>query len=137
MCQSDYDVWVGPRLKDHWYTSKSWWVGDGIAGGAIALDAFSTTSKVLPGYPYVLEGNKALGHHPSRGKLIEVASAEFSALTIIHALAWHFSHQDPSRTWRFIGAWSVPAEVAAAHIPAAIHNFNLPSYQCPKGLTCQ
>jgi hypothetical protein len=137
MCQADYDAWVEPRLKDHWYTSKSWWAGTGIILLTNALDAFSTTSRVTPYYPYNIESNKLLGPHPSNGRVAAITGLESGFLVSLHGAAWHYSHQDPSEPWRIVGAWSVPSVVASAHISAAVHNFHVPVVHCPKGLTCK
>lgn len=132
MCQEDYVEWVVPRLHDHWYTSKSFYGGVGIIGGVILFDALSTSTH----YPYI-ETNKFLGPHPSDRKFAAVAGIEFGALTSLHAAAWHFSHQDPSKVWRTIGTVAIPFEAAAAHVPAGFSNLQLPKYQCPKTLVCR
>jgi hypothetical protein len=122
MCQADYDVWVEPRLKDHWYRDKYFYIGLAVIGASIAADAHSTVRGVDMG---LIEGNPILGQHPSHGRVAGFALLDFGAQTTFHALAWHESHQDPSKAWRTIGRLGEPVGIFAVNGRQAIKNYRL------------
>lgn len=130
MCQEDYDKWVTPRLHDHWYKDKYFWIGVAVIGGSIAADAHSTSRFVDRGYA---EGNPFLGPHPSHGRIAGFALLDFGAQTTFHALAWHESHQDPSKAWRMIGRFGEPVAAFAISGRQAITNYRLDFSAKPAG----
>ena len=121
MCQEDYDKWVTPRLHDHWYKDKYFWLGAAAIGGSIVLDAHSTASSRRG----LAERNPLLGAHPSNGRIVGVASADFAIHFGLNVLAWKQSHNDPSQAWRQIGRWGVPASAIAIEGRQGALNYRL------------
>jgi hypothetical protein len=121
MCQADYDAWVAPRLDDHFYKEKAWWTGLGVIGLSVFLDAHSTSRRPR-GWS---EGNPFLGSNPSAGRIAGFATLDFSAQALLHVFAWKQSHFDPSKPWRGIGQWGVPAGAFATNGQRGIRNYYL------------
>ena len=121
MCQEDFDKWVEPRLKDHFYKDKTFWAGLGVIGVSLFLDGDSSARRP-PGF---IEGNPILGQHPSTGKMVGFFTLDFGVQTALHIFAWKQSHFDPSKSWRIFGQWGVPAGVAAINARQGILNYRL------------
>lgn len=128
MCQEDYDKWVTPRLHDHWYKDKYFWLGGLAIGGSIALDSLSTSTRPKG----IIERNPILGSNPSNGKIAGVASTDFAIHFGLHVLAWKQSHNDPSMAWRQFGRWGVPA-TTAIEFRQGVLNYRLRSTVKPAG----
>ncbi len=118
--QADYDVWVQPRLHQHWYKSKTLWVGVAVIGGTLAADAHSTSVGQGRG---LVEGNSILGQHPSNGKIAGISLLDFGIQFGLHVAAHQVEHLDPSWQWRTAGDWAIPAEVLSINGRNAIHNY--------------
>lgn len=108
----------------HWYSDKKWWAGEAVIGAAVFLDMHSTARAM--GNPANVETNFILGPHPSDGRIALVGLGAFSYWTTFHALDWHFGHDD-TKPWRILGYTAIPAAALAVHLPAAIHNYELPA----------
>jgi hypothetical protein len=107
----------------HWWKDKRWWVGVGIIGGAVAADVYSTCQRIGV---HGVEAGIAFAGNRSCGTTMAVGSGAFGFETALHAVEWHFGHDDPNRVIRSLTPWIVPAAVAPIHIHAAIHNLDLP-----------
>ena len=133
MCQHDYDKWVQPRLKDHWYKDKYFWLGVGVIGASIAADGY-TTSKFSNG---LYESNPIartfIGRYPTPRAIAITNSIGFAAIFGLHIVAWKHSHNDPSMAWRQFGRWAGPAIVAGINGRSALHNNWLENGGWPKG----
>jgi len=121
MCANDYNLWVQPRLWDHWYKDKYFWMGTAVIAGAVVADAHSTATRPRG----AVESNPLLGFHPTTGKIVGVSAANFGINFALHAAAWHESHQDPSQAWRQIGRWGVPVASALTTGRQAALNYEL------------
>lgn len=104
----------------HFYTDWKWWVGTAINGTMVALDMHSTTVMLSRGGT---ESNMILGPHPSNGEVAGLGVGAFAYWTVIHAVDWHFGHDDPNKAWRVIGYIAMPIATTAIHGSAAIENY--------------
>jgi len=125
----------GPR---HFYADWRWWLGEGVIGLSNALDAHSTCNGF--GYGAIESGDPLIRGTRSSGDVAKVATLSFGIQTTLHALIWHCSessfhplhcygmNQDVSKhktIWQAFELSTMPAIAAGAHIPAAIHNYEL------------
>jgi len=107
----------------HWYTDKWFWVGEGVGVAARTLDCTSTQQRLSQGYA---EGNLLVGPHPGRGAVIGLCVGSEAALTGLHIVSWKYSHNEPSKLWRNVGRWEVPAIQGGVFGSAAARNYSLP-----------
>lgn len=120
MCDEDYERWVEPRRHDHWYKDKTFWAGIAIIGASQALDAHSTARGFGHGVP---EANPILGPHPSNTKIAVYTFSYFTVQSAFHVVNWKLSHNDPSKSWRLIGQWGLPASAFGINGVQGIKNY--------------
>jgi len=122
MCQEEYDAWAAPRQHDHWYKDKVFWAGIAVIAASQVLDAHSTAS----GFGHhISEANPILGPHPSSTKIGVYTFGYFTFQSALHVAAYKQSHNDPSKAWRLIGQWGLPATAASVNGIQGIKNYRL------------
>ncbi len=124
MCEKDWNTWQAEHPSHPFYKDKYFWMGTTVIGAAVALDAASTSWGQGQKPPFI-ENNPLLGKHPSNAKLVGFGIAGFGSYEVLHIFSYHESHRDPSKAWREIGRWAIPAIVASIHGHYAAHNYGL------------
>jgi hypothetical protein len=123
MCPTEYDAWLTANPPKPFYKSKQFWVGVAVIGASVAADSASTSHGQH--YPGIVETNPLLGPHPSDAKIAGLGAGGFATYFGLHLASYQLSRKDPSKEWRFIGRWGVPASAASVHVPLAVHNYEL------------
>ena len=109
---------------NHFWKDKKWWIGTAVNGVVVGLDMHSTTQAQSRGG---VESNPILGPHPSNGQIAGLGVGAFAFYTTVHAVEWHFSHDDDRKWVRIVGLVAIPAGAVAIHLPSAIHNYEIPT----------
>jgi hypothetical protein len=132
MCPDDYQAWLKTYKPKPLHKNVQFWGGELLINAALALDAASTSKN--HGYGYIESnpiGVHFVGTYPSNGRLIGVGIGADAVYTGLNVVAWKLVRKDPSKEWRFLGHWVVPAIAGSIHGWAAHHNYSLPDVKQP------
>jgi hypothetical protein len=125
----------------HFYRDWRWWIGFGVVAVTDILDAHSTCVAFDKGIAYREGRDPLIRGSRSCGDVVKVATLGFAIHTTLHAIIWHCSessfhpikcygmNDNESRyrnIWQPIQLATIPVINMASHLPAAIHNYQLP-----------
>lgn len=129
ICPADYDAWLAANPPHPWYKDKWFWVGIGVLSATTTAELHGTAMD-QPRFQEVGASHVILGPHPSNAALAGWGVGEIAWFGTLHWFCYHKSHKDPSKAWRQIGRWVIPATIGPLETRAAIHDYRLAMQPC-------